>query len=81
MELFLVENGDDGHDREIFVMGALEDGGIGSAGDQAVLVDLIPGRDEQIDLRRVSEEGANGVGIISHVKEGDGLGGVERWNR
>jgi hypothetical protein len=69
VELFLVEENDDGHDGDVLLLRAFEDGGFGCAGDQAVFVDFVPGGHEEIDMGGMGEEGTDGVGTVGHVEE------------
>lgn len=64
---------DDGHYRNVMLARSIEYERIGAAGDEALGVDQIPCRDEDIDLVGMSEKGADGIGIAGHVKKGLGL--------
>jgi hypothetical protein len=72
VELLLVEERNDRHDRHLFLLRSFEHHGIGSAGDQTVLVYSVPRGHQQIDLRRMRQEGTNGVWTAGHVEKRHG---------
>jgi hypothetical protein len=74
MELLFAKERDDRHYGQTGAVCGFEHGGIGRAGDEAVLIDGIPGRHQQIDLGFMGQERANGVGVVCEVKQRGWLG-------
>ena len=48
------------------VLGSLEDNGLRLATDKAVLIDLVPGGRDDVDLIFVRQERGDGGGIVAH---------------
>ena len=59
VETLLVEHGKNGHERHLIVVSPLEHDWIGRTSHQAVLIHLIPGGHQHIDLRGVCQEGSD----------------------
>ena len=73
MKTLLVEHGKNGHHRYLVFAGPLEYRRIGSSGDQSVLIHLVPGGHQKIDLPRVRQKRANRIGPAGQIKERDRL--------
>ena len=64
---------DDGHDRDMMFGGRFQYFGIGTSPDQAVSIDRVPGRHDDVDFVRVLGEGLYRVRRFDHVEESLGL--------